>query len=305
MNILEFASQFPNEESCREHFKLTREKQGIVCKKCKGEKHYWLRAKWQWQCSVCEFRTGLRSGTMMESSKLPVRKWFLAMAFMSFSKKGISACELQRQLSHSRYESIWRMMHKIREAMGKRDDLYNLEGMVEFDEGFFETATRKGTKLKRGKGSQKQANVAVMAESTPLEDLETGKQERHFRYLKMKALQTQKASSVNETIEENLDELSIVFSDKSQSYVDIADFVEAHYTEKSDAKSASTTLQWVHIHISNAKREFLGKYHKISGKHLQLYLNEFCYKVNRRYFGKHLFNRVLIALATQYWYVCG
>lgn len=163
---------------------MQREKQGIVCKKCGGLKHYWLKAKAQWQCSNCRFRTGLRSGTMMESAKLPVRKWYLAMAFMSFSKKGISACELKRQLNHNRYESIWRMMHKIRDAMGERDDLYNLRGMIEFDEGYFETATPKTTKLKRGKGSQNQANVAVMADSTPLEDIETGHKTKHFRYLK-------------------------------------------------------------------------------------------------------------------------
>ena len=305
MNILEFAEQFPNEESCKEHFRSLREKQGVICKRCKGKKNYWLKAKWQWQCAGCGFRTGLRSGTMMENAKLPVRKWYLAMAFMSFTKKGISACELQRQLNHSRYESIWSMMHRIRDAMGKRDGLYQLEGMIEFDEGHFEKATSKTTKLKRGKGSQKQVNVAVMAESTPLEDPRTGHKSKHFRYLKMQVLQTQKAESINETIEENLDELSIVFSDKSKSYVDIADFVEAHYTEESTKKSATTTLQWVHIHISNAKRNFLGIYHKISGKNLQRYLNEFCYKINRRYFGKYLFDRMLIALGTQYWHVSG
>ena len=59
----------------------------------------------------------------MENYKLPIRKWYLAMAFMSFSKKGISAAEMQRQLDHSRYETIWTMMHRIREAMGKRDSL--------------------------------------------------------------------------------------------------------------------------------------------------------------------------------------
>ncbi len=116
----------------------------------------------------------------------------------------------------------------------------------------------------------------------------------------MKALQTQRAESINETIEKNLDELSMVFSDTSKSYVDIADFVEARYTVESDKKSARTTLQWVHINISIAKRNFLGIYHKISGENLQLYLKEFCYKINRRYFGKYLFDRVLIALGTQY-----
>lgn len=50
------------------------------------------------------------------------------MAFMSFTKKGILATELQRQLEHSRHQTIWSLMHRIREARGKRDDLYGLNG---------------------------------------------------------------------------------------------------------------------------------------------------------------------------------
>jgi len=57
----------------------------------------------------------------MENSKLPLRKWYLAMALMTFSKKGISACEMQRQLGHKRYKPIWLMMHKIRKARLPKD----------------------------------------------------------------------------------------------------------------------------------------------------------------------------------------
>ena len=94
---------------------------------------------------------------MMESSKLPIREWFIAMAFMTYSKKGISAKELQRQLGRKRYEPVWLMIHKIRAAMGKRDDRYKLDDMVEFDEGYFETETKDidKQKLKRGRGSQR------------------------------------------------------------------------------------------------------------------------------------------------------
>lgn len=56
------------------------------------------------------------------------------MAVMSFSKNGLSASKLQRQLDYSRYEWIWFIMHRIRKAMGKRDNLYNLEDMIEFGE---------------------------------------------------------------------------------------------------------------------------------------------------------------------------
>ena len=304
MNIIKFIESFPNEYSCRDHFRQVREQEGIICKKCGCKKHYWLKAKWQWQCSECRFRTTLRSGTIMENHKLPIRKWYLAMAFMSFSKKGISAAELQRQLDHSRYETVWVMMHRIREAMGKRDSLYELTGMVEFDEAYFETETSEKDKqnLKRGKGSQRQQNVAVAAESTLLEDLDTGKKSKQCRYFKMKVLEGHGAGGVNGFIEENISEASIVFSDKSTSYFDIAEYVEVHVTEKSTKETTKTTLQWVHIAISNAKRTLLGIYHKIKGKYLQLYLDEFCYKLNRRFFGDRLFDRLTVAVATNYWH---
>lgn len=299
MNIIKFVEAFPDENSCKLHLKALREKQGIKCKSCGCEKHYWLEAKSQWQCSKCRFRTSLRSGTMMENSNLPLRKWFLTIAFMTFSKKGLSATEMQRQIGHKRYEPVWAMMHKIRRAMGNRDALYTLEGFVEFDEGHFETEQNASTNanLKRGRGSQRQVNVAVLAESTPLEDIETGEVSSQCRYFKMKVLESFEKQEINEVIRQNVEDTTIVFSDKSTSYVDISDFVEVHITEKSDKKTTKTTLRWVHITISNAKRTLLGIYHKIKGKYLQLYLDEFCYKLNRRYFGERLFDRLLIAVS--------
>jgi len=68
-------------------------------------------------------------------------------------------------------------------------------------------------------------------------------------------------------------------------------------TEKSNEQTTKETLKWVHIAISNAKRNFVGNYHKIK-KNLQLYLNEFVYKLNRRYFGERIFDRLVIANST-------
>ena len=304
VNIIKFIEQFPDERSCKDHLRKVREHNGIICKHCGCEKHYWLKAKYQWQCSECNFRTTLRSGTMFENSNLPLRKWYLSMAFMSFSKKGISAKELQRQLEHARYRTVWSIMHRIRVAMGKRDNLYQLEGMVELDEGYFTTETSEKDKqnLKRGRGSQKQTNVAVMAESTPLEDIETGSTSKHCRYFKMKVLQNHLSKGINTVVKENFDEKCIVFSDKSTSYVDISDYIEVHITEKSTRETTIKSLPWVHIAISNAKRNLLGIYHKINCKYLQSYLDEFCYKLNRRYFGDRLFDRLAIAMSDNYWY---
>jgi transposase-like protein len=219
------------------------------------------------------------------------------MFLMTTTKKGFSSKEIQKQLGMKRYEPVWAMVHKLRKAMCNRDARYTLEGMIEMDEGYFTIESSEIEKAQggRGRGAAGKINVAIMAESTALEEPETGKKSKHCRFFKAKVLETHQANEINETIEESFDDKSIVFTDDSTSYVDIAKYVELHVTEKSTKETTKETLQWVHITISNAKRNFLGNYHKIKGKYLQLYLNEFVYKLNRRYFGDRLFERLVIA----------
>jgi len=305
MNTLFFTQRFPDETACKEHYRDMRIRKGIICKKCGGKNHYWLSSRWQFECKVCHFRTTLKSGTVMENSNLSFRTWYLAIVFMTATKKGISACEMQRQLGYKRYMTVWWLMHRIRVVMGKRDDLYKLAGMIEFDEGFFKTAIPESQRktLKRGKGSQRLENVGVIAESTPLEDINTGVVTKHCRYFKMKILDSQKTESVNTLFEKNVTSDSVVFSDKALTYKEIDKFVDLHVVEKSSENTTKTTLKWVHIAISNAKRTFLGVYHKLDANYLQNYIDEFMYKLNRRN-SFDLFERVVIAAVFPYWYNC-
>jgi hypothetical protein len=59
------------------------------------------------------------------------------MFLMTATKKGFSCKEIQKQLGLKRYEPVWAMVHKLRKAMGNRDDHYTLECMIEFDESYF------------------------------------------------------------------------------------------------------------------------------------------------------------------------
>jgi hypothetical protein len=300
MNLFSFAAHFNSEEACRKHFKHERDKIGVVCHNCGHDKHYWIKSRWSYECKQCRSRTSLRSGTIMQDSNLSFLIWYKTMFLLSATKKGFSSKEIQKQLGLKRYEPVWAMVHKLRKAMGNRDAMYTLEGMIEMDEGYFtvESSQVEKDKNKRGRGAVGKSNVAIMAESTPLEDIETGDKSSQCRYFKAKVLTGHSSNEINETIAESIDEKSIVFSDKSTSYVDIADYVELHITEKSDIQTTTETLRWVHITISNAKRNLLGNYHKIKGKYLQLYLNEFIYKLNRRYFGDRIFERLVIANIT-------
>lgn len=300
MNLFSFTANFSSEESCRLHFKAERDKQGVKCTRCGHKQHYWIKSRWSYECKKCNHRTSLRSGTIMESSNLSFLIWYKTMFLLSATKKGFSSKEIQKQLGLKRYEPVWAMVHKLRKAMGKREERYTLEGMIEMDEAYFTVEASEIEKNKgiRGKGAKGKSNVAILAESTPLEDIETGESSSHCRYFKAKVLGNHKSDEIEKTIQESIDNKSIVFTDKSTSYVNIADYVELHMTEKSNKKTTKETLRWVHITISNAKRNLLGNYHKIKGKYLQLYLNEFVYKLNRRYFGDRIFERLVIANIT-------
>ena len=99
-----------------------------------------------WTCTDCGHETTLRSGTVMQGSKLPVFDWFVAMFLIAGTKRTISALEVQRQLGRKRYQPVWEMMHKLRDVTGKRDGLCRLSDQVELDEGFFTTETPNSEK---------------------------------------------------------------------------------------------------------------------------------------------------------------
>ena len=88
--------------------------------------------------------------------------------------------------------------------MGKRDRGYKLTEFIEIDAGFFEiinTDNHKDTKIKRGRGSQKQAKVLVLLESTPVTEKsikDKHKPDRMPGHIKMVVMNDLKANSINE-----------------------------------------------------------------------------------------------------------
>ena len=111
-------------------------------------------------------------------------------------------------VTKKRYEPVWAMVHKLRKAMGNRDAKYSLEGMIEFEEGYFtvESSEIEQQKGIRGKGAVGKQNVAVMAESTSLEDLETGKKEKHVRFFKAKVLAGHDGNEIDQVVQEAIDD---------------------------------------------------------------------------------------------------
>lgn len=236
---------------------------------------------------------------------MPYQYWMMVIGLMSATKKSFSASEIQRQLGHKRYEPVWLMMHKLRVCMGRRDDKYKLDGAMELDEGFFESHRIKSVgslspKIKR------QVPVLVMVESEKIKEAHKNqiKPGRKVGHLKMKILDGLTQTDVNYEVKKHVKRTARAITDWHGSFLKLEDVIDFHIPISScgDASMMSKLLPWVHIAISNAKKIFLGTHHSIKRNYMQNYLNEFCYKFNRRYLTDKLFDRLMVACVEASWY---
>ncbi len=284
MTTQTFYLLYGTEEKCISHLKSSREKNGITCKSCGSLKHYWLEKPKQWQCASCRFRTGLKSGTLFQHSHLPLNIWYQAIYFMSETKKSISTLELQRKLGLTRLATAWFLQLRIRIMMSGADHKFvTLTGEIEMDDAFI-TATfpkdddEKDQPLSRGRGSQRKHPVIVMIESTTQND----RSKSRCGNLKMMTVDHISSPEINELANGMLREVHKVRTDGHPAYRQLG-YKMKHQWQVVKPKDAPKILPWVHIAISNIKRLLTGIYHSVSGRYLQLYLDEYVFKFNKRF----------------------
>jgi hypothetical protein len=220
------------------------------------------------------------------------------MHLLTCTKKSFSTEELRRQIGHKRYQPIWEMVNKLRDVMGKRDNKYQLSGQMELDDAFFSTEIpqdQKDKPMKRGRGSQSKSKVLVMAESTFVDAPKKGHKLKSVKHIKMQVINDLKSNTITNIVKEQVDKSAQLITDDSTSYYKLKEHVQSHEAVVVEPDMIPTLLPWVHIAISNAKRLLLDVHHKLKNEYLQYYLNEYCYKFNRRYFGDKIFDRLLIA----------
>jgi hypothetical protein len=111
----DFIELYKTEGLAEEAFKELRFKMGISCKKCGGNQHYWLRSKSQFQCKSCRFRTTLKSGTVLEGSKLPCSYFFIAVHLLMKHGYNLSLDEFQKYTGHKYHDPLWDFLKKIKD----------------------------------------------------------------------------------------------------------------------------------------------------------------------------------------------
>ena len=116
MNLIELTTQIDGEEKARELPEKMRWPNGVVCPRCGHEHISRLKDCAKFECAACKYQFSVTSGTFMHKTRLPLRKWFIAIQLICESKKGVSAKQIERMIDVS-YPTAWHMMHRIREAI--------------------------------------------------------------------------------------------------------------------------------------------------------------------------------------------
>ena len=147
-SLVQFMDEYGTEEKCTQALFRWRWPNGFVCPRCEHTGHWRHQSRALYQCRRCRHQVSLTAGTILASTKLPLRIWFLAMYLMTQTKNGISALELSRQLAVS-YNTAWKVKHKLMQVMKERDDTRPLGGWVQLDDAYW-GGQRRGGKSGRG-----------------------------------------------------------------------------------------------------------------------------------------------------------
>ena len=295
-SLLEFQRELFTEEACVQHLQKMRWPDGFRCPRCGHNETWFIRTRNILDCKSCRAKISLTTGTIFHKTRTPLVKWYWLIYHMAMYKVGVSISEMQRLLEISDYKTAWLMAHKVRKAMADRDAGYSLAGLIEMDDSFFGPRGHI-----RGRGSERKSTVLC---AVSLYRDRNGKERPGFAH--MKVVGNASAGTIQSflarlgygpTSEESQSLLEAIRTDGWRSYGKaIKGNNLTHYkVVLRDPQAAGRLLPWIHRIISNVKAVIRGAHRGVSEKHLQSYLSEICYRFNRRFWERELFDRLIRA----------
>jgi len=282
MSFFDWQARFDTEEACKEYLYNEKWPNGFQCPQCGHDHAHFLPSRGLYQCSGCHKQHSVTADTVFHSTKLPLTKWFWAIYWISSDKGGISALRLTKLIGVS-WPTARLLLTKLRQTMGDRDSLYRLSEHIELDDAFV-GGKQKG---KRGRGATGKKPVIVACES----------QGNRAGYIAIEAVDQINHETVDAFSKRNLLADQCVYTDAFRGLTSLVNTQE-HIPRVTPVDKVDEWLPWVHIVISNLKRFLLGTFHGVQGKYLQEYINEFCYRFNRRRWESEIPARLLAACAT-------
>ena len=270
--LTDFTDYFCDEATCIEHFTETRFRNGEYCPHCQHDKVYKCSNGKRYQCAKCKQDFTIKTGTIFGESKLPIRKWYMAVYLLSTTSKGISSVQLAKHLGVTQ-KTAWFMAHRIRAA--KPQNKKQLSGKIEADETFIGGLAKNMHKAKRAAAIKGTGGTG----KTPIFGMKSRTGE-----VRAQVVESVGAVDLHREIKSNVEQGATLYTDKWVGYRGLKVQFN-HETVDHTAKeyvNGDCHTNGIESFWALFKRGYHGIYHQMSRKHMQRYVNEFAFRFNRR-----------------------
>jgi len=280
MSLLEWQRRFGTEKACAAAIAKFRWPKGFICPTCGHDSAWFITTRKVYQCCQCRHQVSVTAGTLFHSTNLPLVKWFWAIYLVAADKGGISALRLSKHIGVS-WPTARNVLRKLRTAMACRDSMYRLlNDLIEVDDAYI-GGKKPG---KRGRGATGKKPIVVAVENKG----------NKAGFVAMEAVEAISGKDIKGFLDRHVKEGQHVRTDALPA-MNIIDQTHNHEKKVTPPEEASSWLPLVHIVIGNLKKFLNGTYHGVTHTYLQEYLDEFCYRFNRRFWEFELPLRLLNA----------
>ena len=266
ITLMQLADMFPDEAAAREWFESQVWADGRTCPRCGSERtHEASHAKSPYRCTDCRAYFSVKTGTALEGSKVPLRKWAFAIYLEVTSLKGVSSMKLHRDIGVTQ-KTAWFMLHRLREAWAL-DKGEPFTGPVEVDETYMGGRKKNMSKAKRRQdfGRGPAGKTMVM-----------GAKDRETNRVTAQVIERKDRETMQGFVADHVAPGAKVYTDTAGGYHGMTGFDHEQVNHNvAEYVRGMAHTNGVESFWSMLKRAHKGTFHKISPKHLQRYVNEF------------------------------